>query len=136
MSEDHFLYVIAKKSDDAGMVGPVKVGISNNPKKRLATIQTACPFPVDLAYVFSCPNREIARQMERMFHETRRDKCLYGEWFDYSPRQTVAILCIAFHVALRCNLSDDDLIEHSLEFCGVRAAEKAVGIPHLNMEPQ
>lgn len=133
MNDDHYLYIIAKKCDDVGLIGPVKVGISNNPKKRLATIQTACPFPVDLVYVFACPNREIALQMERMFHQTRRDKCLYGEWFDYSPRQATVILCLAFHVALKCNLSDDDLIEQSLEFCGVRAAEKALGIPALQM---
>src|SRR5476651_2183087 len=109
MSDDHYLYVIAKKCDDAGLIGPVKVGISNNPRKRLATIQTACPFPVGLVYVFSLPNREISRDMERMFHETRRDKCLYGEWFDYSPREAVSILCVAFHVALQCNLSDHSL---------------------------
>jgi predicted GIY-YIG superfamily endonuclease len=134
MSDDHFLYVIARKSDDAGLVGPVKVGISNNPKKRLATIQTACPFPVKLVYVFSCPNREIALQMERSFHTTRREKCLYGEWFDYSPREAVSILIIAFHVALRCNLKgDDELIEQSLEFCGVRAAERLLKIEPLRM---
>lgn len=130
--DDCFVYVIGRDE------GPVKVGISASPTARLSTIQTSCPFPVKLAQVFMCPDRDIARHIERSFHQTRREKCLYGEWFDYTPREVIGILCIAFHVALRCNLADDeDLIEASLELCGVRSAEKAIGLEPIGFsEPK
>lgn len=132
MSDDCYVYVIGRPE------GPVKVGISSSPYARLSTIQTSCPFAIDLAYVFQCPDRDIARHIERSFHETRREKCLHGEWFNYAPREAIAVLCIAFHVALRCNLGGDDtLVEECLEFCGVRAAEKAIGIDPIGFsEPR
>lgn len=124
-----FLYVIARRSDDEGLTCPVKVGISDNPMGRLSSIQTACPFPIGLVRVFECPNREIALEMERSFHRTRKDKCLFGEWFDFTPREAIVLVCMSFHVALNIHLKgDDELISDCLEMCGVRAAQRALQI--------
>lgn len=132
MSEQsHYVYIMAK----VGGLGPVKVGISNNPRKRLATIATACPFPIELVFAFECPNLEIARYMEKMFHETRGDHHLHGEWFDYQPAIALQLMCLAFRVAFFVNVGDDSLIEPSLELCGVIEAERlCCGTPPAVMQ--
>lgn len=117
------VYVMAKSGPD-GMTSPVKIGISSNPDSRLATIQTSCPFKIALAYVFECPNRDVAEHIERCFHETQRAERLSGEWFNYHPITAIHLLCIAFRVALEHNIKDKTLIEPSLDVAGVLWAEK------------
>jgi hypothetical protein len=124
MNQGHWVYVFARKGP-SGLTAPVKVGISNNVKSRLATIQTACPYPIDLAYVFECPDRDIAREIEKSFHAVKKDYRTHGEWFDFEPIEAIHILCIAFRAALSHNIKDDpDLIDRCLSACGVHWAEK------------
>jgi len=124
MDQTHWVYVFARKGP-AGLTGPVKVGISNSVDVRLSSIQTACPFPLDIAYVFECPSREIARQIERSFHEVQRHQRTHGEWFDFEPVAAIHLLCIAFRAALSHNMPDDPgLVADCLSLCGVQWAEK------------
>ena len=124
MDEVHWVYVFAHKTD-AGLTGPVKVGISKAVNARLATIQTSCPQPIDMAYVFECPNRDIARAIELSFHEVQKDKRSHGEWFNFEPLEAIHLLCLAFRAALSHHMGDDpDLVENSLSLCGVHWAEK------------
>ena len=126
MDDDHFLYVIAKRCDEAPS-SPVKIGISRNPFGRLRSIQTACPFPIGIVQIFTFPKREIALQMEEMLHETQSEKLLYGEWFDIEPTEAICLVCIATRVALSCQKAKE-IIGPCLELSGVIAAEKALGI--------
>lgn len=119
----HWVYVFAHKSV-AGLTGPVKVGISKSVNARLATIQTSCPQPIDLAYVFECPNRDIARYIEESFHDTQKEKRTHGEWFNFEPVEAIHLLCIAFRAAFLHNLTDPELADEALELCGVHWAEK------------
>ena len=121
--ETHWVYVFAHKSY-AGLVGPVKVGISKDVNGRLSTIQTSCPNPIDLAYVFECPNRSVAREIERCFHETQKEKRSHGEWFNFEPVIAIHLLCLAFRSALAHNVRDPAIVDAALDICGVYWAEK------------
>jgi hypothetical protein len=119
----HYVYVIAKNGPD-GLTGPVKIGISSKPNKRLSSIQTACPFQVEVACVFAAPSQAIARDIERMFHETQRDTHAHGEWFNVEPVVAIHLLCLGIRVALNEFVSDKSVISDALDLCGVRSAER------------
>lgn len=97
MSHTH-LYVMAAMRDD-GPGAPVKVGISNAPEKRLATINTASPFRVSLFRTFRLPNRNVAATLERMFHDVKKEHRLNGEWFQMEPTEAITGLSFAFAFA-------------------------------------
>lgn len=72
----HFIYVIGREH------GPVKVGITSSPGSRLSTIQTGCPFKIDILHLRECRDRDHAVEHEASFHDVYSDKRLAGEWFD------------------------------------------------------
>jgi hypothetical protein len=123
MGDTHWVYVFAHKSE-SGLIGPVKVGISKDVNLRLSTIQTSCPYPIDLAYVFECPARDIARAIERSFHDVQHDKRSHGEWFNLEPVAAIHLLCLAFRAALSHNIDDPVVVDAALDCCGVYWAEK------------
>jgi hypothetical protein len=125
--DTHYVYVIAKLADGK-MTSPVKVGISAEPNARLACIQTACPFQIDIAYVFECPSREIAREIERAFHATQAAARLCGEWFDHHPIAAIHLLCLLYRTGLEVKVRDPELIAQALEISGVILAEKRFGL--------
>lgn len=68
-------------SNARGLNDIFKVGITNNPVKRLPTIQTGCPFRVRLVKSWVLPDRETARSIEDSFHRQNRKWRTSGEWF-------------------------------------------------------
>jgi hypothetical protein len=66
-----FIYFIQVGDD-----GPVKIGWSMNPQKRLAGLQTAHPEQLHLRGY-----RRGSVQAERELHETLKDYRVNGEWF-------------------------------------------------------
>lgn len=120
---DHEIYVIAKCDHTGQCQGPVKIGISANADTRLRQIQTSCPFPIAVFYRFSAPNREWAERVERCFHDTREEKRLHGEWFDYEPEEAAAIVALAYDVLLVCSLgpkaSDERLLNEIRQQSGI-----------------
>jgi len=59
--------------------GYVKIGHSNNPNKRLKSIQTGCPFRVDILHTIDDADIDVEKQLQKKFK-------LYntvGEWFRY-----------------------------------------------------
>lgn len=71
-----YIYVIGRKQ------GPVKVGISNAPGSRLGSIQTGCPFKLELLFAVEAKSRDKAIKHERTFHQVYAKQRLSGEWFD------------------------------------------------------
>lgn len=71
------LYVIKHE------LGPVKIGISENPEQRLEEIQRFCPYRLELESVFKAkdPHRHEAHLHSELSHRKVR-----GEWFDLPPR--------------------------------------------------
>ncbi len=125
MSQESSVYVIAKM-DGGKPVSPIKVGISSNMTARLSTIQTSCPFPIDVIYEFGTPSVEIARHIERSFHETQTAYRQHGEWFNLDPIVAVQLVCIAYRVAVEIT-APSELQERILDFAGVFWAEKRFG---------
>lgn len=66
--------------------GPVKIGIANNPKYRLAKLQTG--FPENL-YLYWSSVYDNAKAMEASVHNALNAQRLNGEWFDISLEKAI-----------------------------------------------
>lgn len=123
--QEYFVYVIATKRGGR-FSSPVKVGITKNLRSRLATIQTSCPNDIDIVHALTVPNKAIAEEMERCFHETQRDTRMRGEWFMLTPYEALGILCLQFMWHLDLNGVDKEIIPQIIELSG--AGEEATAI--------
>ena len=74
----HFVYIMAPTKAQR----PVKVGISNDPWKRLASVQTGSPIKLEVVEIYGCESRDEATALERKFHDHHRAVRLSGEWFN------------------------------------------------------
>lgn len=68
----NFLYVIRAEN------GLLKIGISQDPKKRLSSLQVGSPIPLELIYTMP----EATYDFEKHVHKALRDYRKHGEWFD------------------------------------------------------
>lgn len=68
-------YVYLIRSHETGYY---KIGISNDPYKRVAQLQTGSAVKLELIHCFLC---EDAEQTEAFLHDKFSDKRLMGEWF-------------------------------------------------------
>ena len=89
---DHFVYVIANLNSAYEVVGPVKVGISNNPLARMQSIQTGSASRLVLVSRYAFWKRSHAQRVERCFHDTCQVYRLEGEWFDINPDAAVSLM--------------------------------------------
>lgn len=88
-----FVYVIAV-GDRGEARAPVKVGLADDPEARLRNLQCANPEPLTLWARIEAPNREIARALERAFHDTQAPKRRRGEWFDIEPDYATDLMAL------------------------------------------
>ena len=72
-----YLYVIESQSEQK----PVKIGIANDAKKRLAGLQTGNPYPLTIKIQQEFKTREYALKAEKEIHERCARYRLEGEWF-------------------------------------------------------
>lgn len=61
-------------------MGSMKVGVSRRPDERLRALQSAYPFPLEIAYVIP----KGSYKEERRFHFELRQFRKHGEWFELS----------------------------------------------------
>jgi hypothetical protein len=80
-----YLYVIAESAEGRG---PVKLGISANPDRRLKQLQTAHPGVLTVHYKAEVPAHK-AKPLERLLHRDMSFLRLRGEWFDMSVQQAI-----------------------------------------------
>ena len=62
-----------------------KIGVSNNPCKRLTTLQVGNPFELEIyltAFSMSQFTMEFDREMEVDLHRMFSEKHMYGEWYN------------------------------------------------------
>lgn len=78
-----FIYVIAADEN-----GPIKIGISQNPEKRLRQLQTGHERRLILFHVQEF-EPERAHLIERIIHNTVRHKRKIGEWFDLTVVEAI-----------------------------------------------
>jgi hypothetical protein len=79
-----FLYVIA-----ATAAGPVKLGLSMNPEKRVRQLQTGSALPLSIFHTEEVEDGRV-KIAERALHQLLGHKRMKGEWFDMSVEQAVA----------------------------------------------
>lgn len=82
MSE--FLYVIA-----ADEQGPVKIGLSKHPDRRLRQLQTGHACKLVLHHAEPVEDGQV-RALERIVHEQIRHRRMQGEWFDLTVPDAIA----------------------------------------------
>lgn len=92
------VYIISSIRDGLHCA-PIKIGVANNPKSRLQTLQTGSA--ICLALTFSFPIKWTdAEIIERMAHEKLEPRRIRGEWFDVLPDEaSYWIASIIFEVA-------------------------------------
>lgn len=78
-----YIYVIA-----ASEQGPVKVGISKDPHRRLRQLQTGQAEPLRLFHTEAIEEKQ-ALLMEKAVHADNRHKKLKGEWFAMSVEDAI-----------------------------------------------
>ena len=88
--KQHYIYVIGREE------GPVKVGVTSSPAGRLATIQTGCPFKIEILHLRECLDRDHALEHEQIFHSVYSDERLSGEWFDLEAAYAIEGVDVAF----------------------------------------
>lgn len=127
MSHDYYIYIIAHRDAEERHVGPVKVGISKTPDKRLLSLQTGNPRRLAMFFRFATPEQEIAAYMERAFHEINRDHRLEGEWFDLSPKTALLFMSAYLSEMLRMQIGDDgETFDKLMGLTGVIAARELI----------
>jgi hypothetical protein len=74
----------------------IKVGVTTNPRARLASLRTGSAFPIEYAYIAVTPGdsgAEIESAAQTLLEKHRCN----GEWFDGQPEMAVAALAGAAH---------------------------------------
>ncbi len=74
------IYFISQR----GHVELVKIGIANDPEKRLAEMQTGSGFRLKLLATATLASRAEAMNLERDLHHAFRSRRVRGEWFTCS----------------------------------------------------
>ena len=117
--QEYFLYIIGYKKAEE-ITSPVKIGIGSDPLKRLNSLQTGNPSPIEIYHVFSIPRKDIARDLERAFHTVMAEKRLLGEWFDMSPSAALFFMHINLGTSLNAStdFSIDEINEAIRASCG------------------
>lgn len=81
---NYYLYVIACGTH-------VKIGISNNPERRLKQIATYCPVEPRIYAKYGPTTQGQAAEAEWYLHKTFADRRSYREWFSLTSRELKTI---------------------------------------------
>lgn len=77
----YFVYIIGEKKN-GDWTGKVKIGISNDVKKRLKAIQSCCPTELQIFETFQVKDKLAAERFESKLHKRFKKYHIHGEWFD------------------------------------------------------
>jgi hypothetical protein len=121
-----FVYLICHDIDGK-LQGPCKIGISDNPQKRLGQVQNGNPRMLALAFTFHCWDRDWASRVEAAFHSVHRSHRMSGEWFNLDAVDALGGLVEVFSAGLRHIAKDDrDLLNSLAEICNLTEAAQMV----------
>lgn len=122
--DEAYVYVMAFREGDQ-IVGPVKVGIAQDPEARRRELQTGHHREIVIAAQILAPTRWMAKEWEAGFHELKVAKRLRGEWFDVWPPEAIQFLYLLVRVYLRAAGVPADEEEAALEVMGLEKARLA-----------
>lgn len=72
-----YIYSIGPKN------GPIKIGYSKSPEKRLGELQTGHPEKLYLHYTAEVDDKKV-EIIEHLIHRSNNHRRINGEWFDLS----------------------------------------------------
>ena len=84
--DDHEIYIFRAIT---GGRPKCKVGMAKHSARRLQTLQTSTPIPLELWWTWTVP-RYSAVWVERTAHSLLAKKRLHGEWFEVRPYTALA----------------------------------------------
>lgn len=61
--------------------GYIKIGVAKEVQSRLDTMQTGCPYKLELLAAIKCVSRKQAYELEGKLHRLFKAKHIRGEWF-------------------------------------------------------
>lgn len=103
--EPCFIYAICRIRGEK-MCGPVKIGISQDPMKRLRELSTGSPYKLAICVSIMLENRFTALAIEQATHARISAQRLNGEWFEIEPLEATGE--ISFTLAKCCGYSGRD----------------------------
>lgn len=80
---DSYIYVVSLSE-----MGPVKIGYSASPERRLKQLQTGQASKLSLNYTEAISGDRV-RMMEKILHETNRHRRISGEWYDLTVEDAI-----------------------------------------------
>lgn len=83
MSTAPYIYIISESTD-----GPVKIGFSANPDRRLKQLQTGHSGALTVQYKHEVLAENV-KALERIIHRTLAHKRSRGEWFTISTEDAI-----------------------------------------------
>lgn len=108
-----YIYIICHKNGE-DFVAPIKIGVSDNPKKRLKSLSSGNPNKLEIFHQFALPTREIAFDLENAFLSVKKESRLNGEWFDLSPDDAFLNMVLNILSALTHTSADADQLNEIL----------------------
>ena len=119
-----FIYVIGP------LEGAQKVGLTTDPKGRLATLQTGCPHELVLHVAVRVPFDE-AHAVERRAHRLLARCCARNEWFDTTPAAAMnAVLAAAKPIPAASSSARPAVIDALPLFSFERAEQPSTPTPN------
>ncbi len=109
--QDKYVYVIIDGS------GATKIGISDDPKKRLMELQVGSSIKLVLAYSIAVPYA-LASRIESQIHRSMKHLHLSGEWFFIDP--TIAFKAISDLIAGPDKIEERRADKWAKEFWGTK----------------
>lgn len=82
----YYVYIICHE-ENGNFYSPIKIGISDNPDRRLASLSSGNPKNLAVFHRFGVPDKAHAASLEKDFmeHPSNKAKRMKGEWFDITP---------------------------------------------------
>jgi hypothetical protein len=113
---------------------PCKIGLSQNPVKRLASLQTAHWRPIQISGYRWCESQADALKVEQEAHRIleANGKELLGEWFDIRVEAAVEAMefaALTVGVALNNHVPDNNEVRYALTRAG---SDMSMAGVHLN----
>lgn len=71
---------------------PIKIGMADNPKRRIKELQTGNPELLNLVLTMKCNSRKHARLVERTLHNQLEGVNILGEWYQVKENKLFKVL--------------------------------------------
>ena len=114
-----YVYIVATVIKGVYMA-PIKVGLTSNIDGRMASLQTGSAHKLTPVHWLPVPTRDIAADLESMWHQTFAENRMSGEWFNVDPLEAVEGLTICAVEWARAACESQDQLAELIEIMSAR----------------